>query len=213
METVAVEDSNDNEDVNADGSPYDYFQGTQFILRVPQTNELFKVTYDKETLGRLTTALTNVATEHGFGPVEPRSLLRTILGLEAEDGLYIPGPIFKVRNSYPLSYDFPTKFLARDRNFVRSLLEVVFCQSFAARDVDTVSLQEAVVSVEFDYRVGKRKIEIHYLTGLHKDDRMCVIIEGYGKHKPNFFHFQHSMRWANTRLLATRPVVNSAGVD
>jgi hypothetical protein len=206
METV------DNENLNADGAS-DYFQGTQFRLRVPETNELFKVTYDQETLGRLTKALKNVATEHGFGHVEPHFLLRTILGLGKENGVYIPGPIFRPRNSYPLSYDFSSQFLARDRNFVRSLLQVVFCQSFAARDVDTVSLEEAVVSVEFDYRVGKRKIEIHYLTGLHKDDRMCVIIEGYGKKKPNFFLFQHSMHWANTRLLATRHVVHSAGVD
>ena len=139
----------------------------------------------------------------GHGPLQRRG----------PDDCRGPGRSPAARRWHPLSYDFATKFLARDRNFVRSLLEVVFCQSFAARDVDTVSLQEAVVSVEFDYRVGKRKIEIHYLTGLHKDDRMCVTIEGYGKNKPNFFHFQHSMRWANTRLLATRPVVISAGVD
>ena len=76
--------------------PSGYFEGTQFISRLPSTGEVFKVTYDQETLTRLKTALKNVATEHGFGPVEPQTLLRTILGL-GEEGLYIPGPSFRSR--------------------------------------------------------------------------------------------------------------------
>ena len=189
------------ENVNPAVSPSGYFEGTQFISRIPSTGEVFKVTYDQETLTRLKAALQNVASEHGFGPVEPQTLLRTILGL-GEEGLYIPGPSFRSRNTYPASYDFCRQFLARDRNFVRSLLEVVFCKArFAARDMETLSLQEAVVSVEFDHKLRKRKIEIHYKTGLNKDDRMCVIIEGCGT-EPNFFRFGHSIHWANKRLLA-----------
>jgi hypothetical protein len=189
------------ENVNPAVSPSGYFEGTQFISRIPSTGEVFKVTYDQETLTRLKAALQNVASEHGFGPVEPQTLLRTILGL-GEEGLYIPGPSFRSRNTYPASYDFCRQFLARDRNFVRSLLEVVFCKArFSARDMETLSLQEAVVSVEFDHKLRKRKIEIHYKTGLNKDDRMCVIIEGCGT-EPNFFRFGHSIHWANKRLLA-----------
>lgn len=211
-ESPIPENPNERENKNAG----DYFEGTQFISRSPSTGKVFKVTYDQQTLTRLKTALRNVASEHGFGPLEPESLLRTIHGL-GEEGLYIPGPSFRSRNVYPPSYDFCRQFLARDRNFVRSLLEVVFCkQTFAARDVETLSLEENVVSVEFDHRLRKRKIEIHYLTGLNKNDRMCVIIEGCGT-EPNFFRFGHSVLWANTRLLAPyrgmRPVRIESGVD
>ena len=210
MQEAGVSDEREN--VNT----ADYFEGTQFISRNPSTGEVFKVTYEKQTLARIKTALKNVASEHGFGPIEPDSLLRTILGL-GEEGMYISGPSFRSRYAYPASYDFCRSFLARDRNFVRSLLEVVFCKPmFAARDMETVSLQEAVVSVEFDHKLRKRKIEIHYLTGLNKNDRMCVIIEGRGT-EPNYFSFQHSIHWANTRLLAPykgmRPIRIEAGVD
>jgi hypothetical protein len=206
-----------NENVDKENmNTANYFEGTQFIQRNQDTGEVFKVTYDQETLTRLKTALKNVASEHGFGPVEPESLLRTIHGLGGE-GLYIPGPSFRSRLTYPASYDFCRQFLARDRNFARSLLELVFCKSsFSARDMESLSLQEAVVSVEFDHKLRKRKIEIHYLTGQNTNDRMRVIIEGSGT-EPNFFSFHPSIHWANKRLLAPyhgmRRIRIEAGVD
>lgn len=212
QESSILDNPNERENKNAGN----HFEGTQFISRCPSTGKVFKVTYDQQTLTRLKTALRNVASEHGFGPLEPESLLRTIHGL-GEEGLFIPGPSFKSRKTYPPSYDFCRQFLARDRNFVRSLLEVVFCkQTFAARDVETLSLEENVVSVEFDHKLRKRKIEIHFLTGQNKNDRLCVIIEGCGT-EPNFFRFGHSVHWANTRLLAPyrgmRRVRIESGVD
>lgn len=168
-----------------------------------RTGEVWKVTYEKETLQRLTTAVQNIAVEHGFGPVDPKSLLLSMLGI-GDSAVNIPGPTFKNRKTYPICYDFCKNFLSRDREFVRSLLEVVFCKaSFLPHAWESVILEEVVTSVEFDHRVGKRKIELYYYTELSKDDRIGVIIEGYGK-EPNSFLFRHSKYWANKRMLAPR---------
>jgi len=193
------------------------FHCTQFFTKNLTTGEALQVIYKTETLKNVITAVQNVADQHGFGPVDPTELLLSVLGI-GNSVVHIPGPVFEVLESYPaLGYDWEKHFLSRDRSFVRSLLEVVFCKpTFAARDVETLSLEENVVNVEFDHRLRKRKIEIHYLTGLNKNDRMCVIIEGCGT-EPNFFRFGHSVLWANTRLLAPyrgmRRVRIESGVD
>ena len=179
----------------------DSFEGTQFLQNDLRTGDVYAVTYKKEVLQQLTMAIQNTAVEHGFGPVDPRSLLRSVLGV-GDSTVSIPGPSFKLLKAYPTSYDFCKKFLARDRNFVRSLLECVFCKtSFLPHSWEAVRLEEVVASVEFDHSVGKRKIQLFYFTELSKADRIAVTIEGYGN-EPNSFQFRHSIYWANKRLLA-----------
>jgi hypothetical protein len=199
MESREVEDVS-NEQENENNS--DFFHGEQFIVRL-RGGGTYRVTYESECLRRLLLAFKDVASDHGFDPVDPKALLCTILGVGVSSAVYIPGPTFRSRLTYPASYDFRRQFMARDRNFIRSMLELVYCEArFCARDMETVStLEERVVSLEFDHTKRERKIEIHYLTGLHKDDRMCVIIEGRGT-EPNSFHFGHSVHWTHKRLLA-----------
>jgi hypothetical protein len=68
--------------------------------------------------------------------------------------------------------------------------------------LEAISLEEVVTSVDFDETVEKRKLEISYSTGLDEDDRILVIIQGYGK-EPNAFIFQHSVSWVKKRLMAS----------
>jgi len=170
-----------------------------------ETGEVWKVTYEKDTLERLTKAIQDIAFTHGFGPVDARALLRTVYGV-GEEAMNIPGPSLKIHNKYQKSHDhdFCINFLSEDRIFVRSLLEVIFCRSsFSARDCEAISLDEVVTSVEFDETLEKRKLEISYSTGLDEDDNIFVIIQGSGK-EPNAFIFQHSASWVKKRLLASR---------
>ena len=182
------------------------FQDIHFGKTDHDTGEVWKVTYEKDTLERLTKAIQNIAVTQGFGPVDARALLRTAHGV-GEDTMYIPGPSFKYNNKYPIGYlidhDFCTNFLSEDQIFVRSLLGVIFCRSsFSARDWETISLDEVVTSVEFDPELAKRKLELSYSTGLEEDDSICVIIEGYGIDS-NAFIFRQSVNWVKKRLLAS----------
>ena len=68
----------------------DSFEGTQFLQNDLRTGEVYAVTYKKEVLQQLTMAIQNTAVEHGFGPVDPRSLLRSVLGV-GDSTVYIPG--------------------------------------------------------------------------------------------------------------------------
>ena len=54
----------------------DSFEGTQFLQNDLRTGDVYAVTYKKETLQQLTTAIQNTAAEHGFGPVDPTTLLK-----------------------------------------------------------------------------------------------------------------------------------------
>ncbi len=117
------------------------------------------------------------------------------------------GPSFnlKIHNKYQTSHDhdFCTNFLSKDRIFVRSLLEVLFCRSsFSALGLEAIGLEEVVTSVDFDQTVEKRKLEISYSTGLDEDDSILFIIQGYGK-EPNAFIFQHYVSWVKKRLMAS----------
>ena len=177
------------------------FEGTQFVLNNRMTGEVYAVTYKKETLEKLTAAIQNTAVEHGFGPVDPRTLLQSVLGV-GDSVVCIRGPTFKLLEAYPTSYNFCENFLSSDRKFVLSLLELIFCKpSFLPDSWEPVRLEEVVKAVEFDYKVGKRKIELFYFTELSKTDRIGVTIEGYGE-EPNSFQFRHSIYWTNKRLLA-----------
>ena len=215
---VESESSNteNNETCGSAGPEGKYFQGTRFIYAHPDCAELWQVTYEKEVLLGLTSAIQDISVQHGFSVSKPRELLCSVLGV-GNDVVSIPGPSFVNRKTYPVTYNFLRDFLSRDRNFVRSLLEAIYCNSsFSAHGVKVVSLEEIAVSVEFDHSVGKRKIELYYKTGLHNDDRMSVIIEGYGK-KPNTFCFRHTMYWVSKRLVSTvkrsRPARIEADVD
>jgi hypothetical protein len=186
------------------GSSSMQIQDTVFGKTDHDTGEVWKVTYEKDTLERLTKAIQDIAVTHGFGPVDAKALLRSVHGV-GEDAMYIPGPSFKIHNKYQTSHDhdFCTNFLSEDRIFVRSLLEVIFCRSsFSALGLEAISLEEVVTSVDFDETVEKRKLEISYSTGLDEDDRILVIIQGYGK-EPNAFIFQHSVSWVKKRLMAS----------
>ena len=180
----------------------DSFEGTQFVENDLRTGDVYAVTYKKETLQQLTTAIQNTAAEHGFGPVDPTTLLKSIHGVGDNVVVSIPGPTFTLLKAYPIAYNFCEEFLSRDRKFVRSLLEIVLCKpSFLPHSWEAVSLEEVVVSVEFDHSTGKRKIELFYFTELSKADRIGVTIEGCGA-EPNSFQFRHSIYWLNKRLLA-----------
>ena len=177
------------------------FHGSQFLHKDPATGEVLHVIYKTETLKNVITAVQNVADKHGFGPVDPKELLLSVLGI-GNSVVHIPGPVFEVLESYSMLYDFEKHFLSRDRSFVRSLLKVVLCQkSLLPRCWKAMKLKEVFVSVDFNGRVNKRKAESHHLTGLHYDDRMSVIISGEGK-EPNSFHFRHTPYWVDRRLLA-----------
>jgi hypothetical protein len=177
------------------------FHGSQFLHKDPATGEVLHVIYKTETLKNVITAVQNVADKHGFGPVDPKELLLSVLGI-GNSVVHIPGPVFEVLESYSMLYDFEKHFLSRDRSFVRSLLEVVLCQkSLLPHGWKAMKLKEVFVSVDFNGRVNKRKAESHHLTGLHYDDRMSVIISGEGK-EPNSFHFRHTPYWVDRRLLA-----------
>jgi hypothetical protein len=188
------------------GSSSMQIQNTVFGKTDYDTGEVWKVTYENDTLERLIEEIQNIAVTHGFGPVDARALLRTVHGV-GEDTMYIPGPNFKNNNKYPIGnlidHDICTNFLSEDRIFVRSLIDVIFCRSsLSARDWETISLDEVVTSVEFDPELAKRKLELSYSTGLEEDDSICVIIEGYGK-EPNAFIFRQSVNWVKKRLLAS----------
>ena len=177
------------------------FHGSQFLHKDPATGEVLHVIYKTETLKNVITAVQNVADKHGFGPVDPKELLLSVLGI-GNSVVHIPGPVFEVLESYSMLYDFEKHFLSRDRSFVRSLLEVVLCQkSLLPHGWKAMKLKEVFVSVDFNGRVNKRKAESHHLTGLHYDDRMSVIISGEGK-EPYSFHFRHTQFWVDRRLLA-----------
>ena len=176
------------------------FHGSQFLHKDPATGEVLHVIYKTETLKNVITAVQNVADKHGFGPVDPKELLLSVLGI-GNSVVHIPGPVFEVLESYSMLYGFEKHFLSRDRSFVRSLLEVVLCQKSLLPHGWKAKLKEVFVSVDFNGRVNKRKAESHHLTGLHYDDRMSVIISGEGK-EPNSFHFRHTPYWVDRRLLA-----------
>jgi hypothetical protein len=137
----------------------------------PATGEVLHVIYKTETLKNVITAVQNVADKHGFGPVDPKELLLSVLGI-GNSVVHIPGPVFEVLESYSMLYDFEKHFLSRDRSFVRSLLEVVLCQkSLLPHGWKAMKLKEVFVSVDFNGRVNKRKAESHHLTGLHSHER------------------------------------------
>jgi hypothetical protein len=177
------------------------FEGTRFILRNHDCTKVMQVTYEKEVLKGLISVIQDISVEHGFHPANPIDLLLSLLGV-GDHVVSIPGPSFENRKTYPQTYDFVQDFLRRDRNFVRSLLGAVFCDSaFSPDGVEAISLEERVASVAFDHSVGKRKIELFYKTGLHNDDLIGVTIEGYGN-EPNSFRFRHTEYWVSKRLLA-----------
>jgi len=162
------------------GSSSMQIQDTIFVKTDHDTGEVWKVTYEKDTLERLTKAIQDIAVTHGFGPVDAKALLRSVHGV-GEDAMYIPGPSFnlKIHNKYQTSHDhdFCTNFLSEDRIFVRSLLEVIFCRSsFSALGLEAISLEEVVTSVDFDETVEnlKRKLEISYSTGLDELRKMTA---------------------------------------
>ena len=178
------------------------FHGTQFFTKNLTTGEELQVIYSTKNLKNVITAVQNVADKHGFGPVDPTELLLSVLGI-GNSVVHVPGPVFEVLKSYPVvGYDWEKRFLSRDRSFVRSLLEVVFCQeSLLPHGWKAMKLKEVLASVEFDGRVNKREAESYHLTGLHYDDSMSVIISGEGN-EPNSFHFRHTPYWVDRRLLA-----------
>ena len=75
-----------------------------------------------------------------------------------------------------------------------------------SRESEVLTVQSNIATLEAQIESAKTLIQTYraifaFQTGLNKNDRMCVIIEGCGT-EPNFFRFGHSIHWANKRLLA-----------
>ena len=208
------ENLKETEEMNRNGSSStpNQFQGTQFGKTNHVTGEVWKVSYEKQTLERLTKAIEDIAVEHGFGPVDATAILCSVHGV-GEDEVHLSRRILKEHEKHLLPNDLSSHFLSRDRIFIRSLLGVIFCKSlFSARGWEAIGLDEVVENVVFDHESGRSKLEMSYFTCMHEDDRINVIIEGHGKNSAAF-SFRHYRYWVEKRLLVSSKDFVSHRID
>jgi hypothetical protein len=216
LEEVEVKEGNKLRDGCFFGHLYYVFlRGAQMSPMPPDVPHVRVYYEDRVFTSVLLPKLSAQIQRHAF-QIDPKTLLEFVICFAKMTGsgfVTLPGPAFNYRpplDMRTLRTEILQNLLRAERDMVRAVLEVVFCdQDTRANNSDAIQLIALEPTFYFNSGTGSRRFELTYLAAdsdldFVAEDVYRVTIQGTGWGTPNQFKFEASDQWMKSRF--PRPV-------